>query len=55
MSDKFESHVYLLIIWLIGCILGWFMIPEMQLLGGFVGGNSTVTCAILLEVYGIKH
>lgn len=55
MSDKFESHVYLLIIWFIGCILGWFMIPEMPLLGGLVGGNSAVTCATLLEVYGIKH
>lgn len=54
MSDKFESYVFLTVMWFIGCIIGYFMIPDMPLLGGLVGGNSVITCATLLEVYGIK-
>lgn len=55
MSDKFESYVCLLILWFIGCILGYFMVPNMPILGSLVGGNSVIACSTFLEVYGNKQ
>lgn len=55
MSNNFEPHIVLFIMWFIGCMFGWFIIPDMPVLGALVGGNSMITCWIFLEVYGRKH
>lgn len=55
MSDKFESYVILLILWFVGCIIGWFALSDMPWLGAMVSGNSVVTCSIFIEVYGRNH
>lgn len=44
---NYESYIYLAIMWFIGCIIGWFMIPDMSIFGALVGGNSVITCAII--------